>query len=103
MSTRPENCCCSQSAAPEKTSWRSRIFEAIAWIVPGTLLALMPKCPVCVAAYLALLTGVGVPLSTAGYLRTGLIAVCTLSLVYLAVRRLPTWAGRFAAFATSRT
>lgn len=77
------------------------MVEMLAWLVPGTLLALMPKCPVCVAAYLALFTGVGVPLSAAGFLRTGLIAICVLSLTYLAIRRLSKWASRRKPFAAS--
>lgn len=94
-------CCCQKPQTSPPRSWRSRLWETIAWLVPGTLLALMPKCPVCLAGYLALLTGMGVPLSAAGYLRTGLILTCVLSLTYLAIRRLPRWFSRRKPFAAS--
>jgi len=43
--------------------------------VPGTLLALLPKCPVCLAAYLGLLSGFGVSITTARVLQVGLAAL----------------------------
>ena len=64
-----------------------RSLEAAGWVVPGTLLALMPKCPVCLAAYVAVGTGVGLSVTAAGYLRLFLVAVCAVSLVFVAVRR----------------
>jgi hypothetical protein len=63
-----------------------RSVEALEWILPGAILAVLPKCPMCVAAYVALFSGIGVSVSSATYLRTGTIVVCVASLLFLAAR-----------------
>src|SRR5688572_10258962 len=63
------------------------------WIVPSATLALLPKCPACVAGYIAL-TGMGVSLSTAKYLRMGLIVFCVVALAYFAAKGITNWWGR---------
>lgn len=48
---------------------------------------LIPKCPVCLAGYVAAATGIGVPMLAAGLLRYVLLSVCLGSFVYFATHR----------------
>jgi hypothetical protein len=83
--------CCgvpeSDSGARATTPTR-RCRNFAGWIVPSAILALLPKCPICVAAYLAIGTGLGVSISTATYLRISLVIMCVASLSYLVARKL---------------
>ena len=86
------HCCQSEMRADanarRRASWLHRSGEIVGWVVPSATLALFPKCPVCVAAYAALATGIGISLPTATHLRAMLVTLCVASLVFVAARRL---------------
>ncbi len=84
-------CACRRNAAspvpsaPGKQLAR-RTRGAAAWALPSVALVLVPKCPMCIAAYLALGGGLGISLSTAAHLRTALLWLCWSALALLSVR-----------------
>jgi hypothetical protein len=43
----------------------------------------MPKCPICLATYISMVTGVGIGFTLARYLRFGLIAISLAGLIWL--------------------
>lgn len=60
--------------------------KAFGWLVPGLVLAILPKCPMCVATYVVLFTGIGISLPTAAFLRASLIVVCVGAPAFLTAR-----------------
>jgi hypothetical protein len=79
-----DHVCCDRGVDSVKIARIS--LRSAGWIVPCAILAVMPKCPVCVAAYVTLLTGVGISLTAAAYSRVSLLMFCVVLLVYVAAR-----------------
>ena len=86
-------CCCQRKPRAEDTARRQRtplrrVREAANWILPGALLALLPKCPMCLAAYVALGTGLTLSYSSAHILLRALTVLCLGTLALCIVRRM---------------
>src|SRR5216684_2031050 len=73
--------------ARQQRTWQRRAREVAEWIVPGALLALMPKCPMCLAAYVALCSGLTLSVSSAHILMRTLTALCIGTLALCVFRR----------------
>lgn len=82
------NACCNSTDCRNSKTWTSRVRGFLAWSFPSAMLALVPKCPACLAAYVALWTGLGLSLTTATYLRWVILVICIASLLFLTVKRL---------------
>jgi hypothetical protein len=63
-----------------------RFLSVVGWVVPSAILALIPKCPVCVSAYVAAWTGLGLSVSVATHLRASLLIFSAGLLAFLAAR-----------------
>jgi hypothetical protein len=63
-----------------------RFLNFIGWIVPTAILALIPKCPICVAGYAVIGSSVGFSLSAFAQLRLALIVLCVASLCFVGTK-----------------
>src|SRR3954454_14089578 len=54
--------------------------------IPGVLLVVLPKCPACLAAWIAVATGASVPVAAAARLHTVVVILCVLSIAAVAAR-----------------
>ena len=80
------SCCNPQSERRPQQSWRHGASRCVG---SGALLVLLPKCPMCIAAYLTLWTGASVAMSVATYLRPMLAILFFASILLLIVRYVP--------------
>jgi hypothetical protein len=78
----PASSCCARPS-----SWRLS-GELAGWLASTATLVLLPKCPVCLAAYVALASGVTLSATTAAHLRTALLFIGLTTLLALALKRL---------------
>ena len=60
---------------------RQKSRSLAGWLLPGGLLVLMPKCPMCLAGYIAIFTGAGMSVAVAQGLRVAVIAAFVVSLL----------------------
>jgi hypothetical protein len=79
------NCCTNRTRAgrsslrPASRAIRGALLAG--GILPGVLFALLPKCPACAAAYVLLLTGVGVSASAMNILQGLLLGLSVFALL----------------------
>jgi hypothetical protein len=64
--------CCTGGTASSRPSL-STTSKAAGTILPGALLALLPKCPLCIAAWLTAVSGVGFSATGAAWVRAMLV------------------------------
>jgi hypothetical protein len=85
------DCCCTSSAKNSVrvggNSFARRCHDIARWLLPAGGLVLLPKCPACLAAYVAIVTGLGISISTATYLRMLLVTICIAAIAYFAAKR----------------
>jgi hypothetical protein len=74
------------SNAGQNPSFLGRVWRSVQWLFPAAMLAIVPKCPMCVAAYVALFTGVGISVSTARWIQVSMVVCGIGSLAYMARR-----------------
>ena len=66
---------------------RGRVSEIAASLLPAALLLLLPKCPLCLAAWLTLATGISISAGAAVWLRETLLLLWIPALAMLVWRR----------------
>lgn len=99
MSIEHTTCTCNNNTAhkhevnknPSKKKTISRYIDFVKMLMPAVVFAVIPKCPVCLAGYIALGTGIGLSVTTATYVRIGLIVLCILSLNYFIIKHVRRW------------
>ena len=90
------NICCAEVRSDSRPRFVNRFLNLAGWVVPSAILMLLPKCPLCLAAYIALGTGVGLSFSAAAYLRQALVALCVAALLYVGAKMLRGLSARYA-------
>ncbi len=65
--------CCPDEGAPRR--FVRRLSGAVVSILPGAALTLLPKCPLCLAAWLTVATGVGVSAAAAARVREWIVVL----------------------------
>lgn len=63
-------CCMAGQASNRRARWLPGVTGSI---VPAVLLVLLPKCPLCLAAWLTVATGFSFTAAGAGWVRAGIV------------------------------
>jgi hypothetical protein len=76
---------CCEPGPPMRTR---RAFDVAGTVVPVAVLALLPKCPACIVAWLAVGAGIGISMPAAAWLRGLILVSCLACLAFVAARHL---------------
>jgi hypothetical protein len=71
-----------------RTGRRCAAQNSAGWILPGLMLILLPKCPLCLAASLSLLFGIGLSAQAATVVHGTIIAWCIMAIVAFIARQI---------------
>jgi hypothetical protein len=85
--TKPSHCPCGKPQAAARKQVQ-HIVGFVGWLVPGAVFAAMPKCPACLAAYIAMASGIGISIPAAGLVRACTLALCIVLLGALSARQI---------------
>ena len=83
VSMNPSGCWCKDSRL---RTFPRRCANVLGWIIPGVIMAMLPKCPMCLAAYIAIWSGVGISLSAATHLRMSLLVLSVGLALFMAAK-----------------
>jgi hypothetical protein len=75
---------CSENS--RSRTFARRCVNVFGWIIPGAILAILPKCPMCLAAYIALWSGIGLSFSAATHLRASLLMLSVGLILFMAAK-----------------
>ncbi|MBI1344893.1 hypothetical protein GC163_01240 [bacterium] len=78
-------CCCVRPMASHRSG---TLFQRLAGCLATVTLILLPKCPACLAAYLAAATGLGLSFAAATHLHRLLFAICGMTILLVTVAAL---------------
>ena len=76
------------SGLTNESGFLKRCLYFFRWMFTGSVIILLPKCPICLAGYIAMATGIGFSLSVASFIRVLMIILCIISLATFAARRI---------------
>jgi hypothetical protein len=76
--------CCAGTVSRQRRVTR-RLMEAAGCVLPGVMVVLLPKCPACLAAWLAI-AGIGLSAPAAGRLRTLILILGLVPILFLAAK-----------------
>lgn len=76
--------CCTSGGL--KRPLARRAFSAVTSILPGAALVLLPKCPLCLAAWLTVGTGIGISAAAVAWTRELVVGVWIVLLALAATR-----------------